>query len=95
MPLIDVTRQPDTLQAYQLTTPQDMVTALAYLAQGNYTGHINCAVSGGSAVWTMGLTSPGNSASQSAVIGDWIVIRNNAIATVVTSDQFTSLYTTE
>lgn len=95
MALVNLSRQQDTLQGYQLTTPQDMVAALAYLAQGNYTGHINCSLSGSTPVWTMGLTSPSQTAAQSAQIGDWIVIRNSAIATVVPADQFANLYTTQ
>lgn len=90
--LITVTRQADNLQGYQLTNAADMVAALQYLSAGGYTGHINCASTEGSAVWTMGLQSPGQNVSQSATIGDWIIIKNNAVASVVPAAQFTQLY---
>lgn len=90
--LVPVTRQQDSLQGFQIAAPEDMMTALAYLAAGGYTGHINCASSNGAPVWAMGLQSPGQTVSQSAEIGDWIVIKNNATATVVAATQFDSLY---
>lgn len=93
--LVNISRQPDSLQAYQLTTPEDMVAALAYLAGGGYTGHINCSSENGTPVWAMGLSSPNQNTSTSARIGDWIVVKNNVSASVVPADQFASLYTVQ
>jgi hypothetical protein len=87
MALINVTRKAEALQAYQLTTVDDMFAALKFLATKGYGGHINC-TSG--TVWTLGIQS-GN-VSQSAVIGDWIVIKNGTYAEVVLASQAASLY---
>lgn len=94
MSLITITRQPDELQGYQLTSPESMIAALAYIAQGGYSGNINRATSGGVTTWTMWLQSPIQNTSQSAKIGDWIVIRNNSIASVIPEANFAALYNT-
>lgn len=90
--LVGLTRAADTLQGFQLAAPEDMIAALKYLSAGGYTGHINCATDSGTPVWAMGLQSPGQTTSTSAVIGDWIIIKNNAVASVVLAAQFAQLY---
>jgi hypothetical protein len=92
MPLVNVTRKAETLQAFQITSSDDMLAALKYISAGGYSGHINCATSGGTAVWTMGIQSPGQTVSQSVKISDVIVIKNSAIAEVVTAAQYTAQY---
>lgn len=91
MALINVTRQAETLQAYQLNTPDEMMAALKYISQGGYGGHINCTPA--TAAWTLGISNSTQSVAQSAVIGDWIVIKNSAVAEVVTNAQFVAMYT--
>lgn len=88
MALIDVIRKTETLQAYQLTSADDMYTALEYLSTKGYGGHINCTP--GTPVWTLGLTN--NVTSQTAAIGDWIVVKNGTYAEVVPAAQAASLY---
>lgn len=89
MPLVNLTREPDSLQGYRLITPANMREALEYLNASGYSGTINCTPTG---EWTMGLTSPGQTSAASAHIGDWIVLKNNAAAEVVTAAAFDSLY---
>lgn len=87
MALINVTRKAEILQAYQLASSDDMYTALKFLDTKGYGGHINCTIDG---VWTLGLTN--GATSQSAAIGDWIVVKNGTHAEVVPASQAASLY---
>lgn len=88
--LINLTQQVQTLQGYQLAAPEDMMAALKYLLVGGYTGSINISVSG---EWQMWLQRPASNTSQSALLGDWIVIENNAVARVVPAALFDAQYT--
>lgn len=88
MPLINVVRRAETLQAYQLTSSDDMYTALEFLSTKGYGGHINCTPDG--QTWTLGITD--SVTSQSAALGDWIVIKNGAHAEVVPQAQAGALY---
>lgn len=89
--LIDLTQQVQTLQGYELATPDDMMAALKYLQGGGYTGSINLSESG---AWQMWLQRTASNTSQSALIGDWIVIENNAVARVVPAAQFPNQFST-
>lgn len=91
--LIPITRQPDSLQGYQLTAPGDMIAALDYLAGAGYSGNISLSLNGATKNYQLWINSKDQSNSQSALIGDWIVIKNNATASVVPAAQFPSLYT--
>lgn len=93
MALVSLTRQAQTLQGYQLLTPEDMVAALKYLLAGGYTGSINV-TKNTSTVWQMWLQHTATGTSQSALINDWIVVENNAIARVVPAANFAAQYTT-
>lgn len=88
--LVNLTQQVQTLQGYQLAAPEDMMAALKYLLGGGYTGSINCSDNG---AWQMWLQRPTTNTSQSALIGDWIVIENNAVARVVPAALFAAQYT--
>lgn len=90
MALINITRKTEVLQAWQINTPQDMYDVLAYISQGGWGGHINCTP--GTAVWTMGITSPTNNVSQSVVLTNWVIIKNSAEAEVVTDAQYQAMY---
>lgn len=90
MALINITRKAETLQAWQINTPQDMYNVLAYISQGAWGGHINCTPV--TPNWTMGITSPTSNVSQSVVIGNWVVIKNSAEAEVVTDAQYQAMY---
>jgi hypothetical protein len=94
MALVNVTRKTSTLQAYQLTSPDDMMAALKYIGAGNYTGSINANRVNGTLAWELWFSSPIQNTSQNAKIGDWIVIENNAVATAVPQANFANLYTT-
>jgi hypothetical protein len=87
--LTPVTRKAETLQQFQLLSGQDMFSALDYIKGGGYTGHINLDSSG---VYTLGITAPGQTTSQSARINDYIIIKNGAIAEVNTPAQFSANY---
>jgi hypothetical protein len=93
--LVPITRKTETLQAFQLTSQTDMVTALDYLGNGGYSGSITLGLtSTGTKQYQMWINNPGQSNSQNAVTGDWIVIANNTVATVVPAAQFANLYST-
>lgn len=91
--LVNLTRQTQTLQGYQLTSPEDMIAALKFLLAGGYTGSINCSKSGSSAGWQMWVNHTSSSTSQSALINDWIVVENNSLARVVPAANFAAQYT--
>lgn len=90
MALFGVTRKPESLQAYQLTSPSDMLAALTYLADRNYTGTIDCRAT----VWTLTFQNPERNIGQSAQINDYIVIENGIIASVCPLDNFDTLFNT-
>lgn len=92
MALVTVTRKTETLQAFQLTTSDDMMAALKYIAQGGYSGSINCSTVGGTSTWALGIQSPAATVSQSAKLTDYIIIKNSSEAQVVTAAQFAAQY---
>jgi hypothetical protein len=93
MPLVNISRKASTLQAYQLSTPADMVTALAYLTARGYVGSISAYMSGAVLVWQLNLQLANNSGqAMSGITNDWVVIENDSIATVVPAAKATTLY---
>lgn len=88
MALINVTRKPETLQAFQLLTPTDMLTALTYLDGLGYTGSIRREAS----TWTLSFQSADRSIGQSAGIDDWIVVANGIHANAVSAADAPVLY---
>ena len=92
MALVNITRKPSTLQGYQLATPADMTTALDYLKTRGYSGSISQTKSAGNTVWTLTLQSDTGSNGQAGVIGDWVVIENDAVASIVSAAKAAQLY---
>lgn len=88
MGLINVTRKAETLQAFQLVTQTDMLTALTYLKDLGYTGSVRYE----SGTWTFTFQSADRSIGQSAGINDWIVIANNIHASAVSAADAPVLY---
>lgn len=89
--LITVYSQPATYQAAQLKTYSDMGDTLNYLQSLGYTGQIQLNDGG---VWLMWFQSTAQNATWTAKIGDWVVVKNNAIASSVAAAQAANLYTT-
>lgn len=92
MALINVTRKPTSLQAYQLVTVDDMLAALKYLVPRGYWGHINVDQSG---AVTMGFRN--TASDNTAALTDWVVIENATVdsvgsAKVVTNAQYQLMY---
>lgn len=92
MALVTITRKPSTLQGYQLTSPADMTTALDYLKTRGYSGSVTQSKSGATTIWTMTLQSDTGSNGQSGLIGDWVVIENDQIASIVPAAKAAAMY---
>lgn len=93
MTLVDITRKPVALQGFQLTSESAMVSALAYLAPKGYSGGVNCFKNDNNVVWQMSLQSDTNSlGAQIGNIGDWIVVENDTLATIVPAAKAAELY---
>jgi hypothetical protein len=87
--ILNLTRNQEVLQGGQIQSSADMHTILAWGEPNGYTGHINLDSNG---VWTLGLTAPGGTTAQSGKIGDWVVLKNGTVATLVPNEQAPSLY---
>lgn len=92
MALVNITRKPSVLQGYQLATPADMQTALDYLSTRGYSGSVTQSKSGTATVWTLSLQSDNGTGSQAGVIGSWVVIENDAIASIVPAAKAAAMY---
>lgn len=92
MPLITVTRKPSVLQGFQLTTSADMQVALEYLSTRGYLGSISSQRVSNTVTWMLTLYSDSGTGAQSAGINDWLVIENDAIATLLTAEDAAALY---
>lgn len=90
--LFTVTRQAETIQAYQLTSADDMHTALKYIQPGGYSGAVQVDATG---TWSMYFqsTSAANTQLYSAKINDYVIIENNSLASVCPASKFGNLYT--
>lgn len=86
--IVSLTRNTEVLQGFQIQTSLDMHTVLDWAAGKGYMGHLN--VDGGGN-WTMSLTSP-SGAAQPAALGDWAVIKNDTVITLVPQSQAGGLY---
>lgn len=93
--LTNITPKPVTRQAYQLSTPEDMLAALKYLRARGYTGTIQGTETvDGVPSWRLWLNHPLSNSGQSGTINDIIVIENDSVAKIITPAQFGALYTT-
>lgn len=88
--IVNVTRNAEQLQGFLIESSADMHTVLAWGESKGYRGHINLDASG---VWTIGLTAPGGDTAQSGRVGDWVILKNDTVATIVPAEQAPSLYT--
>ena len=97
MALQNLTPVQDTLQGWQLLTPDDMHSALEYLAAKGYTGSVNSLIDPGSGAltWQLILQSTTRKSSLAvAVINDWVIIENDAIASICPAEEFDARYQT-
>lgn len=94
MALINVTRKPVTTQGYQLTGPSDMLAALDYLKTRGYSGTINAYKSDGvNTVWQLTIhADSGAQVPQSGATGDWVIIENDTIASILPAAKAAVLY---
>ena len=92
--LVTIQRQTETIQGFQILVPQDMMDALNYLVGTlGYTGGINCNLIGGAHTWQLNFTG-GGVVQQVGGINDYIILENNAIATICPAANFSALYHT-
>lgn len=87
MAVVTLTRQAVSLQGFELTGPDAMLTAAKALGNLGYTTRLNCKAS----TWTFNLDRI-NGPSQTAAVGDWVVLENGTTAFIVTATEFASLY---
>lgn len=87
--LITTTPVTATYQSYQLAAFTDMAAAMNYIKAGGYYGSINLDPSGN---WTMTIQHQSQNTSMTALIGDYILIKNNSIVSVVPQAQYASQY---
>ncbi len=87
--LVNVTRNQEVLQGFQIESSLDMHTVLNWAKGKGYTGNINLDASGR---YTLGLTGP-NGDSQNCTIGAWAILKNDIAVTLVPESQAGSLYT--
>lgn len=97
--LVSVTPVNATHQGFQIQAPADMLTALQYISPGGglnsaaYGGTVNSQNVSGTVTWTLLINNSQANTSQTAHIGDWIVLTNNSIVNVTPQASFASLYT--
>lgn len=87
---VNVTRNTETLIGYQISTNADMWTVFDWASTHGYSANMNTDSHG---VRTLGVTAPGGATSQSAVIGDLAVLKNNTELNLVPASQAPGLYT--
>lgn len=83
------------IQGAQLSTYSDMADALNYIATlpgTQYSGQVNMVNVNGTITWQLNINNQTTGSSAAALIGDIIVIKNNAIVSVVKQGNFASLY---
>ena len=93
--LITITRVAEAIQGFQLQANTDMFTALAYLTTNlGYVGNVNSFIDGtGKPQWQLTIQSTTRQGTQGiAIIGDWVILENNAVASICPASQFASLY---
>ena len=89
MAAIAITRKAESLMAFQLTSPADMMTALTYLVDHmGYTG----SVMNMPGVWTLQFQTTTNSVSQIGHINDWVILTNNTLASICSAADAPNLY---
>lgn len=89
MDIVNLTRNAEVLNGGQINSLADMHVVQAWCEGKGYACHVNLDASN---TPTMGITAPGGNTSQSAQVGDWIVLKNGVTVTVVPAEQAPSLY---
>lgn len=92
---VTVTRKPTNLKAVQLLTASDMHSALEYvtaLTAGTYSGMVQSTNTAGTITWQLLINNTTNNASAFAVIGDYIIIENQALVSVCKAADFPNIY---
>lgn len=89
--LVTVYATPATYVATQLAAYSDMSDVLNELQPLGYSGNLSMDVAGN---WLMWFQSENQNASWNAKIGDWIIVKNGAIASSIPAAQASALYTT-
>lgn len=90
--LITTTPVTATYQSYQLGTYTDMINALSYInTHGGYFGSVTLTPN---AVWQLIIQSnnPNQAMTQTALIGDYVVIKNGNIVSVVAQANYASQF---
>lgn len=83
-----------TYVAQQLNTYTDMADVLDYLlglTDAGYTGNISAS---GPGQWQLWFQSSSQNASWNAALGDWVIVKNNSIASAFKTAVATANYTT-
>lgn len=94
MAIVTLTPVAVTVQGWQLVTRDDMFTALKWLTDNGYSGHVNGSYVNPATQWSLSFAeNAGNVGSTyTAYIGDWVTVKNGAVAEVVTAAVKSSLY---
>ncbi len=95
--LVSLTAQSVTIQGFQIGVAADMLTALQYIGgigAYNYSGNVTMQNINGTLTWTLLINNATTNMSSFAVIGDWIILDNNALVAVCKQANFNTLYHT-
>lgn len=84
-----VTRKPETLIGWQITTAADLWTIYDWASSHGYSAYMNTDIN---SVRTLTVTAPGGTMSQNAVLGDFAVLKNNTELNLVPASQAPGLY---
>ena len=94
--IYNVTHNPASVVAYEITESADMQTVLGYVAglpAGTYTGMVQCQLQNGVVVWQLLINNSVNNTSAFAIVGDVVVIENETIVSVCKAVDFDNLFT--
>ena len=100
MGTVPVFRQTETLTAYNITGPADMLACLQLLQPFGYTGAVTVTVQGAVVTWTMTFQTPaqqfpGQEDQQVAVVGSWVVYSSTTgTASAYNPAQFAAVFHT-
>jgi hypothetical protein len=96
--LVNLQQIATEIQGYQIQAPVDMFTALQYVSENltntSYTGSVSNNRNGTDLVYQLLINNVVNNTSAVALVGDYIIIKNNALVSVCKSSDFASLYAT-
>ena len=92
--LITIYPKTTTWQGYQMVTSQDMRDAMDYLSTLTppYNGSLNWQVLDGVMTPFLTVVSPYGTGSGTAYPGDWIILQNGVVASVLQNAKYTLFY---